>query len=211
MAGVEGVEPSLTEPESAVLPLDDTPVQRAHRALGALQTQVEILQKSPDVGKCESQIDRSRTTNGAGLPEAPVSPFWACLPSSKGESPHEHRSPSRSANQFDINPHWCKNTFLHAPLPQLDRGSDYESERRGFESLRARHPKDNAPTQGRFSFAGKKNRSGPVSRVLSCAVIYLDCPSPNSSSRQPGCTPGQRIAPLFALAPDGVCQAAALP
>ena len=26
LAGVEGVEPSLTEPESAVLPLDDTPV-----------------------------------------------------------------------------------------------------------------------------------------------------------------------------------------
>ncbi len=26
MAGMEGVEPSLTEPESAVLPLDDIPV-----------------------------------------------------------------------------------------------------------------------------------------------------------------------------------------
>ena len=87
MAGVEGVEPSLTEPESAVLPLDDTPVQRAHRALGALQTQVEILQKSPDVGKCELQNDRSRTTNGEGPPEAPCSPSPACPPSPQGESP----------------------------------------------------------------------------------------------------------------------------
>ena len=26
-----------------------------------------------------------------------------------------------------------------APLPQLDRGTDYESVRRGFESLRAHH------------------------------------------------------------------------
>ena len=34
LAGVEGVEPSLTEPESAVLPLDDTPVRKlALRAL----------------------------------------------------------------------------------------------------------------------------------------------------------------------------------
>ena len=96
-------------------------------------------------------------------------------------------------------------------------------------------PNINAPSQGRFSYAenasrgirtlalalgsattpsmkhGRWSRSGPVSRVLSRAAIYLDCPSPNSSSRQPGCTPGQRIAPLFALAPDGVCQAAALP
>lgn len=29
-----------------------------------------------------------------------------------------------------------------APLPQLDRGTDYESVRRGFESLRARHLND---------------------------------------------------------------------
>ena len=28
---------------------------------------------------------------------------------------------------------------IHAPLPQLDRGTDYESVRRGFESLTAHH------------------------------------------------------------------------
>lgn len=35
----------------------------------------------------------------------------------------------------------AKITPLHrcAPLPQLDRGSDYESERRGFESPTAHH------------------------------------------------------------------------
>ena len=50
--------------------------------------------------------------------------------------------------------------------------------------------------------------SGPVSRVLSLkAVIYLREPLPAPSSRQPGREPGQPIASLFALAPDGVCQA----
>ena len=53
-------------------------------------------------------------------------------------------------------------------------------------------------------------RSEPVSRVLSWATIYLEPASPLASSRQPGCAPGQRMASLFALAPDGVCQAAAL-
>ena len=53
--------------------------------------------------------------------------------------------------------------------------------------------------------------SGPVSRVLSLkAVIYLREPLPAPSSRQPGREPGQPIASLFALAPDGVCQADAL-
>lgn len=30
-------------------------------------------------------------------------------------------------------------TIKYAPVPQLDRGADYESDRRGFESLRAHH------------------------------------------------------------------------
>ena len=34
LAGMEGVEPSLTEPESAVLPLDDIPVLVANRTGG---------------------------------------------------------------------------------------------------------------------------------------------------------------------------------
>jgi hypothetical protein len=32
MAGMEGVEPSLTEPESAVLPLDDIPMRSDRRS-----------------------------------------------------------------------------------------------------------------------------------------------------------------------------------
>lgn len=35
-------------------------------------------------------------------------------------------------NEQDIN-------ALHAPVAQLDRASDYESEGRAFESLRVRH------------------------------------------------------------------------
>ena len=53
--------------------------------------------------------------------------------------------------------------------------------------------------------------SGPVSRVLSRTAIYLERQSPAASSAQPGRAAGHRIAPLFALAPDGVCQAAPLP
>ncbi len=54
-------------------------------------------------------------------------------------------------------------------------------------------------------------KSGSISRVLSRTAIYLGHLSPNGSSEQPGCKPGQLIASLFALASDGVYQAATLP
>ena len=44
LAGVEGVEPSLTEPESAVLPLDDTPV--LSQVSNPRVTRVGILRKT---------------------------------------------------------------------------------------------------------------------------------------------------------------------
>ena len=61
--------------------------------------------------------------------------------------------------------------------------------------------------------SGKRNKeaSGPVSRVLSGTAIYLERESPRASSTQPERTAGHRMALLFALAPDGVCQAATLP
>ena len=34
---------------------------------------------------------------------------------------------------------WCR-LSAHAPVAQLDRASDFESEGRGFDSLRAHHP-----------------------------------------------------------------------
>ena len=39
-----------------------------------------------------------------------------------------------------------------APVPQLDRGADYESDRRGFESLRAHHLASVAPILRAFLF-----------------------------------------------------------
>ena len=61
--------------------------------------------------------------------------------------------------------------------------------------------------------SGKRNKeaSGPVSRVLSGTAIYLERESPRASSTQPERMAGHRMALLFALAPDGVCQAATLP
>ena len=61
--------------------------------------------------------------------------------------------------------------------------------------------------------SGKRNKeaSGPVSRVLSGTAIYLERESPRASSTQPERTAGHRMALLFALAPDGVFQAAPLP
>lgn len=71
------------------------------------------------------------------------------------------------------------------------------------------------PQHRRNSFAGRqtkqKEASGLVSRVLSGATIYLERLSPDASSTQPECTAGHRMAFLFALAPDGVYQAALLP
>jgi len=50
-------------------------------------------------------------------------------------------------------------------------------------------------------------RSRPVSRVLSRTVIPLGRTSPFGSSDLPGCDAGSAIAPLFGLAPSGVCRA----
>jgi hypothetical protein len=52
-----------------------------------------------------------------------------------------------------------------------------------------------------------KWRSRPLSRVLSWTVIPLAPASPLGSSNQPGCGTSHAIAPLFGLAPGGVCRA----
>jgi hypothetical protein len=54
---------------------------------------------------------------------------------------------------------------------------------------------------------GGKWRSRPLSRVLSWTVIPLAPASPLGSSNQPGCGTSHAIAPLFGLAPGGVCRA----
>jgi hypothetical protein len=53
----------------------------------------------------------------------------------------------------------------------------------------------------------KRRRSRPVSRVLSWTTIPLGAASPQRSSSTPGCGSSQPIAPLFGLAPSGVCRA----
>ena len=57
------------------------------------------------------------------------------------------------------------------------------------------------------AYRGRKGRSRPVSRVLSWTVIPLRPASPLASSSQPGCGTSHAIAPLFGLAPGGVCRA----
>jgi hypothetical protein len=50
-------------------------------------------------------------------------------------------------------------------------------------------------------------KSRPVSRVLSWTVIPLGLTSPSGSSNLPGSSAGHANAPLFGLAPSGVCHA----
>ena len=58
----------------------------------------------------------------------------------------------------------------------------------------------------------KKKKSWPISRVLSRTAIHLGLASPQGSSDLPGSRVGARgaqaPAPLFGLAPGGVCTAA---
>ena len=77
------------------------------------------------------------------------------------------------------------------------------------EMVRANFSGKRAPRKG--CPLGLWGWSGPISRVLSCAAIYLEAVSPRPSSRLPERTAGHCIALLFALAPDGVCQATVLP
>jgi hypothetical protein len=69
---------------------------------------------------------------------------------------------------------------------------------------------------GRFSGRSLRKRSRPISRVLSRTIIHLRYASPRTSSDLPGslCGPHVRLhprtkplAPLFGLAPGGVCRA----
>ncbi len=53
----------------------------------------------------------------------------------------------------------------------------------------------------------QRRRSRPVSRVLSWTAIPLGPASRLGSSNQPGSDAGNVIAPLFSLAPGGVCRA----
>ena len=61
----------------------------------------------------------------------------------------------------------------------------------------------------RFAASGwfEKKTSRPVSRVLSWTVIPLGLTSPSGSSNLPGSSAGHANAPLFGLAPSGVCHA----
>ena len=74
-----------------------------------------------------------------------------------------------------------------------------------------------AAAGGKFMNQKRRRRSRPISRVLSGATIHLRCASPRTSSDLPGSTCGPHVrpslatgllAPLFGLAPDGVCRAA---
>ena len=56
-----------------------------------------------------------------------------------------------------------------------------------------------------------KMRSGPISRVLSWAAIYLLTLSPAPSSALPERSAGHTMALLYAFAPEGACQATLLP
>lgn len=68
---------------------------------------------------------------------------------------------------------------------------------------RGRHP-----AIARIGGSGRgKWRSRSLSRVLSGTVIPLAPASPLGSSIQPGCGTSHAIAPLFGLAPGGVCRA----
>ena len=65
---------------------------------------------------------------------------------------------------------------------------------------------------GAMWFGGEERvRSGPVSRVLSRAAIYLGPASPRASSALPERSAGHTMALLHAFAPEGACQAAVLP
>ena len=65
--------------------------------------------------------------------------------------------------------------------------------------------RDRLPRSRRFP--GFQVRSRPLSRVLSWTTIPLGAASPQRSSSAPGCGSSRSIAPLFGLAPGGVCRA----
>ena len=63
------------------------------------------------------------------------------------------------------------------------------------------------PRRPRSTGTGEGKKSRPVSRVLSWTVIPLGLTSPSGSSNLPGSNAGRANAPLFGLAPSGVCLA----
>ncbi len=78
-----------------------------------------------------------------------------------------------------------------------------------FKSMLARSPPEHHKERPGVCRGAKFKGSRPVSRVLSGTVIHLGRASPRASSGLPGCDAGHTDAPLFGLAPGGVCRAAA--
>ena len=62
LAGMEGVEPSLTEPESAVLPLDDIPVLASWLAEAA---ELYMVAVNALAVKCRVLVGQEGRRNGA--------------------------------------------------------------------------------------------------------------------------------------------------
>jgi len=73
------------------------------------------------------------------------------------------------------------------------------------DRFRKAEPNSGAPRRG--VRVVRKKTSRPVSRVLSWTVIPLGLTSPSGSSNLPGSSAGHANAPLFGLAPSGVCHA----
>jgi len=74
-----------------------------------------------------------------------------------------------------------------------------------YASVRGEKPFRSAASRRPDGFGKKTSR--PVSRVLSWTVIPLGLTSPSGSSNLPGSSAGHANAPLFGLAPSGVCHA----
>ena len=84
----------------------------------------------------------------------------------------------------------------------------------GFPRFRSVEGKSGQQKNGFRIAAARRPESGvseetsrPVSRVLSWTVIPLGLTSPSGSSNLPGSSAGHANAPLFGLAPSGVCHA----
>ena len=98
-------------------------------------------------------------------------------------------------------------TLRGAPQPRLSQ--------RATKRLRSKRFVDCGGIAGLHRSAGdhgfieakQKKKSRPVSRVLSWTVIPLGLTSPSGSSNLPGSSAGHANAPLFGLAPSGVCHA----
>jgi hypothetical protein len=174
--------------------------RRHSRPSGALRTGLQYGSARPPRAATSARAQRTRPLTASDANRHRHArdlhpPLLAIAP------PQTRRAPRAMAIGADTD---------HPPAPRPWRSAATRPRRRGSLRMDA-YVDAHAAARDRSRATNLKERSRPVSRVLSRTVIPLGRMSPCASCGLPGSDAGRVMGSLFGLAPGGVCRAGPLP